>query len=368
LNGSDGRLHPEVRSARREIRLASAQAGYYQLFAPTDVGGAGLDLRTLYAVWHDLYRRDGMRGWLSFDAVAHWATGPSHLLRHLTPQARAVHHRPILDGEQTLCFAVSESDAGSDLWRMRSTATRTSTGWLLNGEKQWITNGPYADLAIVFAVTDAEQASPRRGGISAFIVPMSTPGASVASVLKLYGHVGSNEATLAFTDVELPSWALLGEEGAGLSLALSGTSVGRVYNAARSTGLAAWAVAAASEYAADRITFGTRVIDHQGVGFSLAEAATETLAAHLMGIHAATTIDAGGDGLVELAMAKSFATESAVRVIDRAVQALGGMGLTNEVQLQAAWQEIRAVCIADGSAEMMRRLIAKQLARGAVRI
>jgi alkylation response protein AidB-like acyl-CoA dehydrogenase len=187
-------------------------------------------------------------------------------------------------------------------------------------------------------------------------------------VLKLYGHAGSNEATLSFQEVALPDWALLGAEGTGLELALSGTSVGRVYNSARSIGLAAWALTMAAEYTSERTTFGQRVIDHQGVGFSLAEAATETLAAHLLGLHAAATIDAGEPAVVEAAIAKSYSTETAVRVIDRAVQALGGMGITNEVGLSNAWQEIRAVCIADGSAEMMRRLIAKQLAQGRVRV
>jgi acyl-CoA dehydrogenase len=294
--------------------------------------------------------------------------GPSHLLGSFHPTALEKYHDPILRAEVTLCFALSESDAGSDVWRMQSRAQRVAGGWVLSGEKQWITNGPYAELALVFAVTDPDAAKARRGGISGFIVPMDAPGARVDGVLKLYGHAGSNEATLSFQDVELPEWALLGVEGTGLELALSGTSVGRVYNAARSIGLAAWAVEMAAEYTSQRTTFGQRVIDHQGVGFSLAEAATETLAAHLLGLHAAATIDAGEPAVVEAAIAKSYSTETAVRVIDRAVQALGGMGITNEVGLSNAWQEIRAVCIADGSAEMMRRLIAKQLAQGRVRI
>ena len=368
LHGQDGRLHPDVLDARRDIRLASAEAGYYQMFAPEAVGGGGMGFVTLYAVWHDLYRRAGMKNWLSFDAIAHWASGPSHLLAEFTPEATGAHHEMIMSGEKTLCFAISEADAGSDLWRMRSRAERTSGGWIINGEKQWITNGPYAELALVFAVTDPELVSRRRGGISGFIVPMSMAGAEVSSVLRLYGHTGSNEATLSFTDVEVPDWALLGAENDGLNLALSGTAVGRIYNAARATGLAAWALQQATEYSVDRITFGQRVIDHQGVAFPLAEAARDTLAAHLLGLHAAATRDKGQSGVVEAAIAKSYATESAVQVIDRAVQALGGMGITNEVYLSAAWQEIRAVCIADGSAEMMRRLIARQLGAGKVRV
>jgi len=367
LYGPDRRLHPDVQAARRDIRRTAAEAGYYQMFAPTDVGGGGMDNVTLYAVWHALYRRAGMRNWLAFDAIAHWATGPSHLLRDMSAATREAYDEPILGGDVTLCFALSESNAGSDVWQMRSRAVRTDDGWLLNGEKQWITNGPYADVALVFAVTDPAAASARRGGISGFFVPMSTPGASVASVLRLFGHASSNEATLAFQDVALPEHALIGQEGQGLPLALSGTSVGRIYNAARAAGLAAWALRIATEYATERVTFGKPVIEHQGVGFALAECATETLAAHLLGLHAARTMDAGLPATIEGAIAKSCSTETAVRVIDRAVQALGGMGITNETHLSQAWQEIRAVCIADGSAEMMRRLIAKQLAAGKVR-
>jgi acyl-CoA dehydrogenase len=367
LHGPDRLLHPEVQAARRNIRRTAADAGYYQMFAPAEVGGGGMDHVTLYAVWHALYRRAGMRNWLAFDAVAHWATGPSHLQLAMSEPTRAAYDAAILGGDVTLCFALSESDAGSDVWRMRSRAVRTGDGWLLNGEKQWITNGPYADVALVFAVTDPEAAAARRGGISGFFVPLSTPGASVAGVLRLYGHTSSNEATLAFQDVVLPEHALVGDEGGGLPLALSGTSVGRIYNAARSIGLAAWALREATGYATERVTFGRPLIEHQGVGFALAECATDTLAAHLLGLHAARTLDAGLPATVEGAIAKSRSTEVAVSVIDRAVQALGGMGITNETHLSQAWQEIRAVCIADGSAEMMRRLIAKQLAAGKVR-
>lgn len=367
LHGPDRRLHPEVLAARREIRELSAGAGYYHMFAPRLIGGGGMDTITLYAVWHDLYRAHGMRDWLAFDAVAHWATGPSHLLQGLTDEAHNAYFEEIMGGRFTLCFALSESDAGSDLWRIRTRALRTGSGWVINGEKQWITNGPYADLTLVFAVTDDEAFAARRGGITGFVVPMSSLGVSPPTVLGLYGHHFSNEATLTFKDVEVPSWSVLGQEGDGLQLALSGTAVGRIYNAARATGLAAWAIDRACEYANQRVTFGERLIEHQAVGFSLAEAARETLAAHLLGLHAASTMDSEGSALVEAAMAKSYATESAVRTIDRAAQVLGGMGLTTDMRVQEAWQEIRAVCIADGSAEMMRRLITNQLSRGRVR-
>jgi acyl-CoA dehydrogenase len=270
----------------------------------------------------------------------------------------------LMSGEKTMCFAMSEPDAGSDLWQMRTTARRRGDRWVINGLKQWMTNGPYADFALVFAVTDSEQLARRRGGISAFLLDASAPGYRVDSVIKMYGHVGSNEAILSFTDVEVSSDWLMGTLDEGLGFGLSGTTVGRLYNAGRSVGLSRWALELALDYTASRRAFGSPVIDYQGVSFPLATCAMEVHAAHLMGLNAARVIDAGQPGTLEAAMAKTYSTEMAGRVIDQAVQALGGMGLTNEVHLTQAWQELRAVRIADGSAELLRRLIVGRLRKG----
>jgi acyl-CoA dehydrogenase len=150
----------------------------------------------------------------------------------------------------------------------------------------------------------------------------------------------------------------------GLVFGLSGTAVGRLYNAAKSVGLSRWALEQALDYAASRRTFGSAVLDYQGVSFPLATCAMEVHAAHLMGVNAARVIDAGLPGTLEVAMAKAYSTEMAGRAIDQAVQALGGMGLTNELHLTQAWQELRAVRIADGSAEILRRLIVGRLRKG----
>jgi len=180
----------------------------------------------------------------------------------------------------------------------------------------------------------------------------------------LFGHVGSNEAILSFTDVEVSQEALMGTLHHGLALGLSGTTVGRLYNAGKSVGLSRWALELALDYGASRQAFGSALLDFQGVSFPLASCAMEVHAAHLMGVNAARAIDGGLPGTLEAAMAKAYSTEMAGRVIDQAVQALGGMGLTNEVHLTQAWQELRAVRIADGSAEMLRRLIVSRLRKG----
>jgi acyl-CoA dehydrogenase len=361
---ASGRYVGDILEARRLIRMRSAQAGYYQMFVPETMGGGGLGALALYAVWEDLYHRWSMKHWLAFDSVAHWATGPSHLFGGCSDLVRQEIFPRLMSGEKTMCFAMSEPEAGSDLWLMQTTARRRGDGWVINGVKQWMTNGPYADYALVFAVTDPEQVARRAGGISVFLVDAASQGYRVDSVIKLFGHSGSNEASLSFTDVEVDGGALMGTLHDGLALGLSGTSAGRLYNAGKSVGLSRWALELALDYAASRKAFGSPLLDFQGVSFPLATCAMEVHAAHLMGVSAARTIDAGRPGTLEAAMAKAYSTEMAGRVIDQAVQALGGMGLTNEVHLTAAWQELRTVRIADGSAEMLRRLIVGRLRKG----
>jgi acyl-CoA dehydrogenase len=359
-----GRYRTEILDARREIRTRSATAGYLQMFVPEELGGGGLGALAHYAVWEDLYHHWSMKHWLAFDSVSHGATGPSHLFAEASAAVQAEVLPLLMSGERTICFAMSEPDAGSDLWQMRTTARREGDEWVINGVKQWMTNGPYADYAIVFAVTDQDAFAKHAGGISAFLVSADDPGYRVDSVIKLFGHVGSNEAILSFTDVRVGDDAVMGPLGDGLRFGLSGTSVGRLYNAGRSVGLSRWALEQALDYTAARRAFGSALLDYQGVSFPLATNAIEIHAAHLMGVNAARIIDAGGSGAMEAAMAKAFSTEVAGRVIDQAVQALGGMGLTNEVHLTQAWQELRAVRIADGSAEMLRRMIVGQLHKG----
>jgi acyl-CoA dehydrogenase len=359
-----GLYRAEILQARRAIRMRSAEAGYYQMFVPEAIGGGGLGALALYSVWEDLYHQWSMKHWLAFDTVAHWATGPSHLFEQCSAVVRESVFPLLMSGEKTICFAMSEPDAGSDIWQMRTTARRAGDRWVLNGTKQWMTNGPYADYAIVFAVTDPGLLARRAGGISAFLVAADAPGYRIDSLIKLFGHVGSNEAILSLTDVEVGSNALMGTLNDGLAFGLGGTTVGRLYNAGRSVGLSRWALEQALDYATSRRAFGSPILDFQGVSFPLASNAIEVHAAHLMGVNAARVIDAGKSGVLEAAMAKAYSTEVAGRAIDQAVQALGGMGLTNEVHLTQAWQELRAVRIADGSAEMLRRLIVGQLRKG----
>jgi acyl-CoA dehydrogenase len=364
--GPGGRESGQVRELRSEVRRAAAKAGYYQMTVPSSLGGGGLSPIGIYRVWEALHHWCGMRAWLAYDAVAHWVTGPSDLCRHLSPALQDSLLPDLLSGEKTWCFAMSEPDAGTDLWRMSTRATRTGGTWRITGTKQWITNGPDADLAMVFAVTDPERARARSGGLTVFVIDMHAAGAAVDSVIRIFGEPGGREAILSFSDVEVNDAAVLGAVDEGLPLALRGIQNGRLFNAAKAVGLARWAWEQAVDYARQRVTFGVPLIEHQSIAFRLAEAYSDISAARLIGLEAAAKLAGGEPAVKELAAAKYVSTETAGRVIDLAMQVHGGMGLTNELGLAAAWHEVRVVQIADGSAEMMRRIISRRLAQGDV--
>jgi acyl-CoA dehydrogenase len=360
-----GAHSPEVRKIKREIRTRAADAGYYGMFAPKAIGGGGLGSYCLYRVWDALHHRYGPGRILPVATVAHWAYGPGPLCSHLTPQAATQMLDPFMQGEITACFGMSEPDAGSDAWAMRTKAIRSGDDWVISGSKQWITNSPLAEYIFVFAVTDEEQRRQRKSGISCFVVPMNSPGLNVDSVIKLFGSIGGDEGIVSFNEVRVPSAALVGKLHYGFNLALEGVSTGRIYNAGRCVGLARWALDKASDYSKQRVAFGKPIAEYQGVAFQLADSAVDIYAADTMSRDCAHRIDAGARAVNELAMVKLFTTEMCSRVYERCMQVHGGMGLTNDTKLYDGWHQARFVRIADGSAEIMRRNIATAVLKGA---
>jgi acyl-CoA dehydrogenase len=273
----------------------------------------------------------------------------------------------LLSGQASMCFGMSEPDAGSDARMMRTRAGRDGAEWVLSGSKIWITNGPYADYAIIFARADPDgdgDGGQGRDQISAFLVPTDSPGFSAESVIRMWGEVGGDEAVLHLDAVRVGADMMLGDVGDGFRIAMSGVSSGRVYNSARAVGLARWALETATGYVTGRQAFGQPVADHQGVAFPLAESAMEIHAAHLMGLNCALLLDQGHPATKELSMAKAFSTEAAVRAIDRVIQVHGAIGFTNELGLVEAYHTVRKACVADGTSEILRRTIAKRLFAG----
>jgi acyl-CoA dehydrogenase len=247
---------------------------------------------------------------------------------------------------------------------MTTRARPDGQDWIITGTKIWVTNGPYADYAVVFARVDPAADHPQKGRISAFLIPTDASGFAAEASIHMFGDVGGEEAILHFNDVRVAPDMVLGEIGDGFSIAMSGVSAGRVYNSARAVGLARWAIETASRYVKEREAFGRPIAEHQGVAFPLAESAMEIHAAHLVGLNCALLLDRGRLAVKELSMAKAFSTEAAVRAIDRVIQAHGAIGFTNELGLVDAYHAVRKACVADGTSEILRRSVANRLFGG----
>ena len=359
-----GGYSPAVVDLMRRTRMESAKAGYYAMFCPTDIGGAGLGRRAQLLTYEFLYRRYGPARRLPYETIAHWAFGPSFICSQFSPGLSERMLDRIVTGQVGMCFGMSEPDAGSDPWLMTTKAVRDGDEWVINGTKQWTTNGPHADFCYLFAVTDPPRARERRGGISCFVVPMDAPGASVDSVIKIFGEVGGNEAILSFTDVRVPADHLVGTEGDGFKIAIGGVSLGRVYNSGRALGYAQWALRQATEYAKTRVAFGKPIAEHQGISFKLADSAMEIYAARGAALDLTARLDRGERAIRELAMTKVLCCETCLRVVDRAMQVCGGMGIVNETKLYRIWHAARALQLSDGSGEVLRQTIAQRLLKG----
>ncbi len=359
-----GAYSPEVLALIQEVRMASARAGYYAMSAPESLGGGGLGHLAYFLAWQQVYRVCGAQYWLGHHAISHWAKGPSPVLLGLTEAFQRDHLAPLMSGEHSMCFALSEPGAGSDALAIKTRAERDGDGWRLSGSKIWTSNSPYAQYAVVFAVTDVEAAAQRKGGISAFMVPTSSPGFQVERLIHMFGHAGSDEALLHMQDVRIEPWQLVGELNKGFKISMKGVGLGRVYNTARAVGLGRWALEMAVEYTKVRSTFGKKISEYQGVTFPLADSAMGLHAAHLMGLNVCQLLDRGQPALKELSMTKAFAVEQGRNAVDRAMQTHGAMGFTNEMYLADAFVALRRANVADGTGEILRNTIVKQLLAG----
>jgi alkylation response protein AidB-like acyl-CoA dehydrogenase len=296
--------------------------------------------------------------------IGHWAKGPSSTIAKLQPALRDDVLPGLLDGDTSMCFAISEPDAGSDLWAMRTVADRHGDSWRITGTKQWVTNSPYADYILVFAADDRKSLGQSRRAMTAFFLPANTPGIKVLTNIRMFGHLGGDEGVVIFDNVEATSENVVGEVGRGAEIAAFGIGLGKLYNAAKSVGMASWAMSLAAEQVTQRMTFGRPLSDRQGIMFPLAESAAELYAARLVALDVAGRLsDSAFDG-VEIAMMKAYTSEVALRAVDRVIQAHGASGLTNELHLTETWMNLRKICIADGTAELMRQQIGRAIANG----
>ncbi|MBI1274985.1 acyl-CoA dehydrogenase [bacterium] len=267
---------------------------------------------------------------------------------------------PCAKGEMIGAFALTEPQAGSDAAALRTTACREGDEYVLNGTKQFITSGKHGDVALVFAVTDA---SAGKRGMSAFLVPTNTPGYVVTAVEHKMGQHSTDTAQITFDGMRIPIGNRMGEEGEGYKIALANLEAGRIGIAAQSLGLAQAAYDAAIAYAKERQSFGKPIMEHQAVGFRLAEMATRIEAARLLVLQAARLRDEGKPCLKEACMAKLFASEAAESVARDAIQTLGGYGYIAEYHVERIYRDARVCSIYEGTSDIQKLIIARELAK-----
>ncbi len=365
---AQGRYVPEVLALRRQVRMRSAELGFYNLFGAESLGGGGQGALAMAHIQEALNHRVGPAHPLVQTVVisSPFTNGLSPVLRYLKPEVFALYGAGIASGEKTLCFGLSEPDAGSDVFGMKTRAVRDGDEWVITGTKQWITNSPYADYAMVFALTDPEAAARHKGGVTGFFVDTRAPGFTVPRVINTMGHLGGDTGVIVLEGVRVRDDHRLGEVGRGLQVAMDGVNTGRMGMAASCLGLARWALDQATEYAKVRKTFGVPIAEHQAIQFMLAESAMDIYAAKNMIQNCAWRLDTGRNATAQVSMVKAFSTEMLGRVMDRSIQVHGGMGLTNELRLEEGYRFARVMRIPDGTAEIQRRTIARQLLGGYV--
>jgi len=336
-----------------------AALGCYGIAVPERWDGAGLDYQSLALVIEEIAAGDG-----ATSTVVSVNNCPvcSILMAWGNDAQKEQWLRPLASGRMLGAFCLTEPQVGSDASGLRTTATRDGDHWVLDGVKQFITSGKHGDVAIVMAVTD--RAAGKRG-ISAFIVPTATPGYVVARLEEKTGQHASDTAQIVFENCRVPAANLIGEEGQGYRIALSGLEGGRIGIASQSVGMARAAFDAALAYAKERVAFGQPIFEHQAVSFRLADMATRIEAARQLVRHAAALKDAGRPCLKEAAMAKLFASEMAERVCSDAIQIHGGYGYVADYPVERIWRDVRVCQIYEGTSDIQRILIARALSPGA---
>jgi alkylation response protein AidB-like acyl-CoA dehydrogenase len=342
----------------RELLREMAELGLLGINVPAELGGAEAG-----AVSYALAMMEIAEACAS-TAVAMAVTNMcAELITAFGTEAQKARHvTRLTSGEAVVgAFALSEPQAGSDASALEARAERRVSGWVLNGAKQWLTSGAFAGVLVVWARTGG----PGPGGLSAFIVEGGTAGMEVGRAEDKMGLRASNTVSLLFEDCRLPAEALLGREGEGFKLAMAALDGGRIGIASQGCGVARAALNASVRYTRERRAFGQPIAEFQAVRFMLANIATELSAAELLTLRAAGLKESGRPFTREASMAKVFASEMANRAADKAVQLHGGYGYIDEFPVERYLRDARVQTIYEGTSEIQRLVIARELLKAA---
>ena len=354
-------LTPNAKRWDREHRYPKealgklAELGLMGVVVPTEWGGAGMDNVSYVLAIEEISRGCASTG-VALSVNNSLYCDP--VLKYGTDEQRARWLKPFASGEKLGCFGLTEPQAGSDAGEQRTVAKRVSDKYVIDGTKNWITNGPVADAILLFAMTDLSKGTK---GITAFLVDTNTPGFLRQKADEKLGICASPSCTIFFEAMEVPASSRLGQEGEGFKIAMSTLDGGRLGIAAQAIGIGRAAFEEARDYAKIRKTFGVPIAQHQAIQFMLADMATELDAARLLTHRAAALKDKGVRHTRESAMAKLYASEAANRVADKALQIHGGMGYSKELDIERHFRDARITEIYEGTSEIQRIVISNAL-------
>jgi alkylation response protein AidB-like acyl-CoA dehydrogenase len=332
-----------------------AGLGLLGMIAPESFGGADSDYVSYALALMEIAAADGA---LSTIVSIQNSILVAGILKDGTAEQQSRFLPDLIGGRMIGAFALTEADAGSDASAVRTRATRADGGWVINGSKQFITSGKIAGLTIVIAVTDAAAA---KRGLTAFLVPTDRDGYQVEKVEHKMGQTASDTCSLRFENLFIEDALVLGSPGQGYRIALANLETGRIGIAAQCVGMAQAALEIAVGYAKDRRSMGKAIIEHQAVGFRLADLAARLEAARQLTLHAAALKEAGRPCLKEASMAKLVASETAETVVSGALQTLGGYGYLEEFRIAQIYRDVRVCQIYEGTSDIQRMVIARAL-------
>ncbi|ALR20182.1 acyl-CoA dehydrogenase family protein [Sphingobium baderi] len=340
------------------VRQTLVDNGYFGMALPEAYGGLGLGALAQAAVQIELARLPP-QFWTELRPLM--GPGAKNIIHHASDEQRAALLPGMATGEIPIAFALTEPNSGSDPGSMRTTAVRNADGWRINGSKTYISNGKKAKHIIVYAYTDKTAGA--RNGISAFLMPADTPGFAVTGTIELMGTATPGVFELSFDECQVPADALLGEEGQGFRYALEGLNEGRINVGATAVGMGEYALELAIDESKVRPAFGGVISEFQAIRHYLANMATDMRAARLILLDAAWRYDQGDKSRELASMAKLFATEAGSRTVDTAVQIFGGSGYCRGFAVERLYRDIRITRIYEGSSEIQRNTIARELLR-----
>ena len=332
--------------------------GYLGMRLPIDYGGGGIDLPT-YCLALEEFSRSHRMFTLILDGTS--GLNPIAIAKFGTAEQKTRYVAGLANGTLRAAFALTEPEAGSDSQAIRTRAERRVDGWVLNGRKHFISGGHQADVVMVMAVNDAKKRA--RGGISAFLVDRGTPGFSVTRVETTIGSEPIKIAELSFEDCFVPDSAVLGEVGHGFQIAMGSLTHGRLGVACSCIGAASRLLDMSAQYAKQRSTFGKPLAERQAIQWMLADSATELSLARAFTYETLRRVQAGEDVGSASSMSKLYCSEMVGRVADRAVQIHGGMGLVRSFPVERFYRDVRHYRIGEGSSEIQRLLIAREVLR-----